>query len=1005
MRKYFTILFMLLCTIILLSGVSYAQQTNKVVKEHIHTLIVDQTGKPVSGALITAEDGAIETKSNRNGMFSIQVPTNSKLYFEAKGYRSRIIPVDSLSNSKKITLHKMPFQMSSSDAVDLPFGTLKKRRVLGDVTTINPSQILNYDNITNLYGVFSGRVPGLYGSSNVRGLGGALLVVDGIPRDNLPMTPQEIDKITVLKDINSQILYGDQAGNGVILVTTKHGQAYHKDFNVTLLTGIENPIAYPKYLNAAQYMKMYNEALSNDGLSAKYDSTAIANTQNHTNPVLYPDKSYYNSTYLRNYSSYSNIITQASGGNSHGQYYLDVGWNHNNSLLKLGEGGKEQTDHINVRGNVDYQITPKMTFTMGAMAMFNIFHTYGSSNDFWQSTTQLHPNDFPNLIPAKDIADSTIIKSANLIDGKYLLGGTNQFRNNIYGDLTETGYSNQLNRWMQMNTGLKVNLDFITKGLSANGYISFDTRNFFNNYQLNTYAVYQPNLISTPNGDSLAVTKYGTDNITGAQDINNVTFEKNLGFYGTLDYNRTFDDVHNLSATAVAYSRQVYLQNQLQPEKFLHYGLRANYMYKNKYIVEFDGAVVGSSALYGSNRYAFSPSVSLGWIASEEPFLKSSNVIDFLKIKAGYGILNTDQGVPGDYLYETTYQQGGNFVYDETSGNENRILTYNTIGNTSLSWEQRKELNLGLESLFLKNLLEVNANFYISTFSGIYNQLTNTYPAFLGGIIPEQNYGVNRDTGVELGLTFNNHIGPVTYSLGANVMYDKPLAVKVDEPQYKFGYQYHQGKPYDAMFGYVAEGLFQSQKEIDNSPKQTLGPVQPGDIKYKDLNGDGIIDSRDQKMIGNSKPRETYGIHLLLQYKNLELFALGYGQYGADTYFNSSYYWVYGDEKYSNVVLNRWTPQTAATATYPRLSSTNNPNDFVNSTFWLHKDNWFKLQTVQLTYSFPEHTILKTPLKSVRVYLRGSNLMTISGIRNYLILNVGRAPQTRNFEFGIITSF
>jgi type II secretory pathway pseudopilin PulG len=286
--------------------------------------------------------------------------------------------------------------------------------------------------------------------------------------------------------------------------------------------------------------------------------------------------------------------------------------------------------------------------------------------------------------------------------------------------------------------------------------------------------------------------------------------------------------------------------------------------------------------------------------------------------------------------------------------------------------------------------------FYYKTYNVI-TKRTNYLPVYFGSYY-FQNYGSYRNQGVELGLNYTETAGDLKIRFGTNFVYSVSKTLVVDELNYPDEYRKAAEKPADAMFGFVALGLFKDQTEIDNSAPQKFGTVKPGDIKYEDLNNDGVINDLDQKMIGNSHPRVEYSFNLSVKYKSFELFALATAQAGTDTYFNNAYYWVYGTRKYSEVVMNRWTPATASTATYPRLTTSFNDNNFRNSTFWLYKNNWFTLQTAQLTYSLPG-TI--AGIKESRIFVRGNNLLTISKIKDKTQLNIGTAPQTRFYSLGI----
>jgi hypothetical protein len=385
----------------------------------------------------------------------------------------------------------------------------------------------------------------------------------------------------------------------------------------------------------------------------------------------------------------------------------------------------------------------------------------------------------------------------------------------------------------------------------------------------------------------------------------------------------------------------------------------------------------------------------LGWIVSEEGFLSGSSLLDYLKIRTNIALTNNDEGLNIYFPGHDFYTSSATYFYNQGAASNTSFLL--SLGNPNLKFEKRLNYTLGFDGLLMKSKLGIEGSyFYYKTYDVITKRI-NYLPSYFGSY-PFQNYGSYSNQGVELGLNYTETTGDLKTRFGANFVYAVSKNLVVDELNYPDEYRKAAGKPTDAMFGFVALGLFNDQTEIDNSAPQKFGTVRPGDIKYEDLNNDGVINDLDQKMIGNSHPRVEYSFNLSVKYKSFELFALGTAQIGTETYFNNAYYWVYGTRKYSEVVMNRWTPATASTATYPRLTSTFNDNNFRNSTYWLYKNNWFTLQTAQLTYSLPG-TI--AGIKEARIFVRGSNLATISKIKDKTQLNIGTAPQTRFYSLGI----
>jgi TonB-linked SusC/RagA family outer membrane protein len=984
-KKYIKILVALISLNLLFQVSSFGQKA---------VVVKDESGNPVPGVSITIGEGSAPIFTNQSGEFPLKIDSRTPILIEAAGYEPQIVTAYPAVELASVVLTKASIQMSSKDAVRIPFGSFKKRQIPGAVTSFNPDEIIKYDRAKDFQELISGKIPGFFGSADNRGLGAPLVVVDGVPRSGLDYNLQQIEQITVSKDLLTSMLYGGQANNGVIYITTKRGQPLKKNLNFTLESGMNKAISYPKFLNSSQYMTLYNEALRNDGLTEKYLQADIDANASGSDPIHYPNQDYYNSTFLKNFSSYSNVVGEASGGNDVAQYYLNIGWNRMTGILKPGEGGDEKKDRINVRGNVDYKLNEVLKLRFDAAVIFNIINQPRytiAGTDFWTLSSTLYPNSAAALIPASLMLDETLLGAAKLVDGKYLLGGTSEYLTNIYGELTKNGPTQINNRLLEMNVGLDFDLKSITEGLSASLFFTYDLQNIFRTDIPNSYAVYQPIYI----GNTIdSWKKSNVDAKVNTMNLSDVTFARRNGLYGKVDYHKVSGD-HELTLNSFGYYDQLSMEGILQPLKHVNIGLRANYNFRQKYIVELAGLVNGSIKLSESDKWGFAPGIGLGWIASEEDFLKGNSFVDYLKVRANLALTNNDELLTVYFPGHDFYTASSVFSYNNAAGSNTSYLL--NLGNPNLRFEKRLNYNFGFEGLMLDRKLGVEASYFYYKTYDVITKRVNYIPTYFGSTFYE-NYGSYKNQGVELGLSYTENAGDVTVRFGTNFVYSVPKTLVIDELNYPEDYRKATGKPSDAMFGFVALGLFKDQTEINNYYPQTFGTVKPGDIKYEDLNGDKVIDDLDQKMIGNSHSRIEYSFNLSLKYKAFELFALATGQTGMSTYFNNPYYWVYGARKYSDVVLNRWTSATSATATYPRLTTLPNENNFRNSTYWLYKNNWFTLQTAQLSYTLP---VKIARIKEARFFLRGNNLMTISKIKDKSQLNIGTAPQTRFYSLGI----
>ena len=984
-KKYIKIIVALISLNLLFQLSSFAQRI---------VVVKDAGGNPVPGVSVTIGEGTKPVLTNEKGEFTLKIDSKTSILFEAEGFDPQVIIAYPAVELESVVITKPSVQMGLKDKVNVPFGSFKKRQIPAAVTAFNPDDILNFDLVSDFSAAIRGRVPGFFGSADNRGLGSPLIVVDGVPRSGLDYNVQMIEQISVQKDLLTSILYGGQAKNGLIYITTKRGEPLKKTLNFTLTSGVNKAIRYPEFLSSSNYMTLYNEALANDGLSAKYLQADIDATASGQDPVRYPDEDYYNSTYLKNFSSYFNFVGEAGGGNEVAQYYLNVGWNRNTSFLKIGEGGNEKNDRLNVRGNVDYRLNDVIKIRFDAAVIFNILNQpryTTAGTDFWTLSSTLYPNSAPVLIPVSLMKDETLLGAAKLIDNKYILGGTSEYQTNIYGELTKNGPTQINNRLLEMNVGLDFNLNSIVKGLTASVFFTYDLQNVFRTDIMNSYAVYTPVYVA----DTISSWKKpGVDVKVNTQTLSDISFSRRNGLYGKADYHILSGD-HEITLNALGYFDQYALEGVLQPLKHLNFGIRANYNYMNRYIAELTGVVSGSVKLAETKKWAISPGLGLAWVVSEESFLNGNPPIDYLKLRTNLALTQNDEGLPLYFPGHDIYTASTSYPYNYGAGSNASYII--SLGNPNLGFEKRLNYTLGFDGILLNNKMTIEGSYFFYKTYDVITRRINSLPTYFGSYYYE-NYGSYRNQGIELGLGYTESVGDVVVRLGGNFVYSLPKMLAVDELNYKDAYRKATGKPTDAMFGFIALGLFSDQTEINNSVPQTFGTVKPGDIKYEDLNGDAVIDDLDQKMIGNSHARAEYSLNLSLKYKSFEFFALTTGQAGQDTYFNNSYYWIYGNRKYSETVLNRWTPATASTATYPRLTTLSNDNNFRNSTYWLYKNNWFTLQTVQLTYSLPG---MIAGMKEARVFVRGNNLLTISKIKDKSELNIGTAPQTRFYSLGI----
>ncbi|MEO6734686.1 MAG: SusC/RagA family TonB-linked outer membrane protein [Ferruginibacter sp.] len=934
-------------------------------------------------------------------------------------------------------------QSKTDSVVNVAFGSIATRDLLGGISVVNVSDLLRKNYSTYSLDNLQSFVGGYTGNGNIWGQG-ALILIDGVPRSAVDVRPLEIESITILKAASAVVLYGSNASKGVILITTKRGSVKPLTIDVRANTGLFFPKSYPKYLNAADYMSFYNEASRNDGVAERYTSAVIDSTRSGLNPYKYSDIDFFNADYLKKAYTRSDVTTEISGGNELARYYTNLGLTNNSSIMNYGDQKNNKDFGFNVRGNVDMNVNKWLSAS--ADAVVNISDSYTGRGDFWGASSTFRPNLFPPLIPvsALDTANNAgnraiVENSNNVIDGKYLLGGLSTNPTNAFADILAAGYIKRKSRTFLYNVGATADLSSLLKGLSFKAAYSMDYRSLYSEAYQVAYATYEPKW-SRINGQDVitSLTKYGTDGNTTNESIGQTTYSQTKSFRSQFNYNNTFSGDHHVTAALVGWW---YLtQNSSDPNnstsgnsggsdyhpiRNTNLGLQAGYNYRQKYYLDFSGALVHSAKLPEDNQNVISPTVTVGWRISDEGFFKNAiSFVDNLKITASYESLKQDLDITGTrpnsttptdyYLYAGTYGQDGNLggYYQWRDGVAGGFTTMSGRGsNPNLTFIERKEVRAGLEASLFKSLITLDVNYFSQNTNGLLTRGATLFPSYFtgsGDFRPYLNYNNDKRSGVDFTANVNNQVGQLKYSLGVSGMFYSSKAVQRDEV-FQDAYQYRAGKALDASFGFISEGFFQDQAEIDSRAKQTFGgTVKPGDIKYKDVNNDGIIDNKDQVDLGHNgfaAAPFSYGVNLTLKWKNLTLFALGNGQTGAIGYKNSSYFWARSDSKYSEAVLNRWTEATKTTAIYPRLTTTAGNNNYQNSTFWMYKTNRFNLSRVQLTYDFNENIFKNSFVHGLSLYVLGDNLLVVSKERELMETNIGSAPQYRFYNLGVKAAF
>ncbi len=864
-----------------------------------------------------------------------------------------------------------------------------------------------------------------------------LVIIDGVKRPSNNVLPSEIEQITFLKGAQAVVLYGAKGAKGAILITTKRGKVDGLQIVANANTGWHVAKEFPEYLGSAEYMTLYNEARANDGLDARYTQMDIYNHAYGLNPYRYPNVNYYSDEYVRKVYNRSEGTLEIQGGGARAHFYTNINYYRAEDLLNFGLAKENYTDRFSVRGNVDLVVNKVISGFANASATF--YNANKNKGDFWSEAASMRPNFPENAAPliALDMVDPNATKalaimgkSLNLLNGKFFPGGTKATQTNAIADCYFGGKTTDVSRQFQFDAGIIYDMNKFVRGLSFKTQFAID---YAANYSLsydNKYAVFIPTWSNYNSKDIIVALTQQNDEIrSGHMAMSNTSYRQTITWNGHFDYDHTFAGKHHVTGMLLANMFTTTRSGQYHRYANANLGLLAGYDYMGRYFGEVALAGVHSARLPKGHREAISPSFTIGWNLAKENFMEGSFVDDLL-LSASYSNLNEDIDVymhdnnSGNdkyfYLYEAQWgNTGGGFSWNEGSST-NR--TYSTAGsNPALDFIHRKEFSVNLRGSFFNKLITADVTFFNTDMDGFIIQSPTMFPSYLQGGLsgssfkPAINNDVQNRKGIDFSVKVQKQLGQVYAALGVVGTYLKTEYTKYDEIK-EFDYQRTEGRPLDAIWGYRCLGFYNVDDFDYNSEtgKYTLrkdlptpgigGTIQPGDLKYEDVNKDGKINDKDQVELGKwgtyGSPL-TLGVNLTLKYKNFTLFVLGNGQFGAYGMKNGSYYYMSGEAKYSVNARGRWTQATANTATHPRLTTLGSANDAANSTFWLYSTDRFNLRKVQLTYDFPTDMFKGKWVKALSVYVNGNDLLTISKNRQLMETSVGYAPQTRFYNLGV----
>ena len=1013
-----------------------AQSSKLTVKGFVK----DDKGDPMIGVTLIVKGTNFGTVSNADGSYSIDVPYGgATLMVSYIGYAPQEINVN---NRTKIDITLLEDSKALEEVVVVGYNVQKKETITGSIATITTKD-LKQSPTANINNALAGRMPGLLVNQfsggepgndaaqlNIRGIStygqsGVIMIVDGIERDMSYLAPDEIETFTILKDASATAPYGIRGANGVIVVTTKRGRKGEKptvDFKASV--GISEPIRYPDYLGSADYATLYNEAMLNDNPSLAADSpslftqTAIDNYRRAKGDNS--DGLGYNWDYF-DYAFQPSVLQDYSlsvrGGTDRARYFI-LG-----SYYKQGGNYKHSNSdnannflRYNFRANVDVDATKRLKISVDLGARVTEYTYPGATAANIISLANTQPPYLPIVLPNNG---NEVNQGDFEENGGYLLYADNDYRYNMLGQLSRSGFSKRTRRYLQGSFKLSHDLDFITEGLSIAAQFSYDT---FNQHTINnsvpthstgnlTYPGYSTWMLPEEysidewknnsaywiqNGSYVTANQRTTDDAQG-NSLSHANPEGTSRFQARLDYARKFGD-HNVTAMVLYYMQNKIVGKEV-PYRYMGFSGRATYDYKNKYLFEFNIGYNGSENFARGHRFGVFPAGSIGWVVSQEEFMKNVRWIDHLKLRASYGLVGNDQMGSTRFAYLQYYTSGSNMniYFGEDKKAFGTTLIEGIFANPSLTWEKARKFNFGIDAEFFHQRLTLSVDVFKE------HRYDNTddklgFPYIVGQTAPIVNSGIVDNRGIEFQLGWDGRIGQhFRYWIRPNFTFARNKVKFCNEISYidnngrDCPWRYQTGRRVGENFCYIFDHFVADQDEADRlnamnggSGFAIWGPVQPGDVVYKDMNGDGVVNNYDRAAVGNPRtPEIQYGIPVGLSYKGFDFSMLWQGSALCSVQLSGPAVWdfpLYDQSRTGKVRkmhLNRWTPETAATATYPALHyGIHNNNKQQYSSLFLYDASYIRLKNVEIGYTLPKAWTSKAGIQSVRIYAQGQNLLT-----------------------------
>ncbi|MDR2954416.1 MAG: TonB-dependent receptor [Prevotella sp.] len=1002
LQKIMFLCILTLCTILA------SAQTEK--QKNVTGTITDVNNEPLIGVtVILKNQPGFGVATDDNGRFAIKAGEYDVLVISYVGFKPQEIPVLTVSDDLKVVLEEETKKLE--EVVVTAAGTVQRKATLtGAVTTVNvgtlrtPTGSISNALVGNVAGIIGYQATGEPGENNtefwVRGISTfganakALVLVDGIERDFNELNVEDIESFSVLKDASATAIYGSRGANGVLLVTTKRGEAGKVKINFKAEYGYNTRSRTPEYVDGPTYANMANESLLSRYQYPIYSPQDMVAIERGLDPDLFPNVDWSDIILRDGANNYRATLSFQGGGSAaryyvSGSYYKEEGMYNTNSKMNKYDTNTSY-ERYNYRANIDLNITSSTVLSFGIGGfLINRNRPHISSDDIWGSLSRLTPLTVPRMYS----------------NGLIPTYGSEGYAMNPEAILTRTGYQTNWENKMETNVSLNQDLDFVTPGLKFLATFSFDSKND-NTISRVKYPELWRALGRDAKGDLMLnrVRETSLMTLSGNGDANR-------RYYGEmrLSYEKLINEAHRFSGLLMYFQQEktvtTVIANDARsgiPLRNMALSGRATYGFKDRYLAEFNFGYTGSENFERGERFGFFPAISFGWVISEEPFVKENvSWLDMFKIRYSYGEVGNDKLTDDekDYTKRFPYLSfigtSASMNWGEYGSNLVQGYRITTVGSSNLTWEKAKKHNLGLDVILGGDKVSLTVDAFKDIRRDIFKiRGQMPYSTGLQDLQPYANIGEMETKGFDATGSYIDRIGNVGFTLRGNITYQKSNVINADEADNALYYQMEKGYRLNQTRGLIALGLFKDQEDIDTSPSQSaFGSYLPGDIKYKDVNGDGIIDDKDVVPIGYSHtPSLSYGVGLDLTWKDFNFSVLFQGSGKNDFFLGGDGIYPFRGMQVGNILKDvsdpndRWIPREISgdpatenpDAIIPRLSYGPNSNNYRNSTFWLRNGRYVRLKNLEFGYTVPRHFTKRFFIESARIGFIGRNLFVFS---------------------------